>query len=110
MNEENNNMNEFETEENEVKTEETKLEKVQNKEVSFFKKILSNIIDQLIVLAMSGIILLIFKFILKLIGYNVIMPLGFLLIFYYIINVLYSSITENTKGKRSIGKKVFNIG
>lgn len=99
---------------NEIETEEIKLEKLQdeensNKGASFFMKILSNIIDQLVVLAMSGIILVIFQFILKFIGYNVIMPLGFLLIFYYIVNVLYSSITGNTKSNRSIGKRVFNI-
>ncbi|GAA0077343.1 hypothetical protein UT300005_17210 [Clostridium sp. CTA-5] len=108
MNEEKNNISEIEKKE--VKLNKQQDEENNNKEASFFVKMLSNVIDQLVVLAMSGIVLVIFQFILKFIGYNILMPLGFLLIFYYIVNVLYSSIIGNTKGKKSIGQRVFNIG
>ncbi|SFC30395.1 hypothetical protein [Clostridium uliginosum] len=80
-----------------------------NYKPSLLLKLFSTAIDQIVTLAISGIVLVIFDFILKVIGYNVLMPLAFLLIFYYLVNVLYTPIVEKTRLKKSIGKRILNI-
>lgn len=79
------------------------------KETSLLKKIFSNVLDQSLIIALSSILLIIFDFLIKFIGYMVVMPLGVLLIIYFIVNSLYSPILKNSKLKKTLGEKVFNI-
>lgn len=83
-----------------------------NKEVkghSFLKKLFSSILDQSLVIALSSILLIIFDFLIKFVGYMVVMPLGVLLIIYFIVNSLYSPIIKNSRLKKTLGEKIFNI-
>ena len=84
-------------------------DKSERKNHTLVKKILSNILDQLIVLAASGIVLLLFDFLIRLIGYMVAMPVPVLLCIYFIINCLYVPIMEKTKSKKTFGKKILNV-
>lgn len=76
---------------------------------SLIKRIFAGVIDQLITLSISGIALIIFDFVIKFAGYKVSMPLGILMIFYFIANVLYMPIMDRTKLEKSIGKRILNI-
>ncbi|MDR5586166.1 MULTISPECIES: RDD family protein [Clostridium] len=76
---------------------------------SLLKKIFASVIDQLVTMALSGVSLIIFDFIIKFIGYKVSMPLGILIMFYFIVNVLYMPLMEKTKSSKSIGKRIINI-
>jgi lipopolysaccharide/colanic/teichoic acid biosynthesis glycosyltransferase len=79
------------------------------KEPSLLKKLFSNILDQSLIIALSSILLIIFDFLIKFVGYMVVMPLGVLLIIYFIVNSLYSPILKNTRIKKTLGEKIFNI-
>lgn len=101
----------------EEKAEEVNIESVEsedgiNKEKkgpSLLKKLFSNILDQSLIIALSSILLIIFDFLIKFVGYMVVMPLGVLLIIYFIVNSLYSPIIKNSKLKKTLGEKIFNI-
>ncbi len=79
------------------------------KEPSLLKKLFSNILDQSFIIAISSIMLIIFDFLIKFVGYMVVMPLGVLLIIYFIVNSLYLPILKNSKLKKTLGEKIFNI-
>lgn len=98
----------------ENKIDEVNMESVEsiNKEIKehpFLKKLFSNVLDQSFIIALSSITLIIFDFLIKFIGYRVVMPLGVLLIIYFIVNSLYSPILKNSKFKKTLGEKLFNI-
>ncbi|NFI93463.1 RDD family protein [Clostridium botulinum] len=76
---------------------------------SVLKKIFASVIDQLVTISISGIALIIFDFIIGFMGYKVSMPIGILIIFYFIVNALYMPLMEKTKLRKSIGRKVINI-
>ncbi|ACD23124.1 MULTISPECIES: RDD family protein [unclassified Clostridium] len=76
---------------------------------SLLKKIFASVIDQLVTISISGIALIIFDFIIGFMGYKVSMPIGILIIFYFIVNALYIPLMEKTKLRKSIGRKVINI-
>ncbi|WP_252235147.1 RDD family protein [Clostridium sp. CH2] len=76
---------------------------------SLLKKIFASVIDQLVTISISGIALIIFDFIIGFMGYKVSMPIGILIIFYFIVNALYMPLMEKTKLRKSIGRKVINI-
>ncbi|CAI3237295.1 Conserved hypothetical protein [Clostridium neonatale] len=124
-----NNESEENTSSVEAKTDETNMESVESetsveesekceneddvkeeiKETSLLKKIFSNVLDQSLMIALSSILLIIFDYLIKFAGYMVVMPLGVLLIIYFIINSLYSPILKNSKFKKTLGEKIFNI-
>lgn len=81
----------------------------QIKENTLLKKVFSSILDQSLIIALSSITLIVFDFLIKFVGYIVVMPLGVLLIIYFIINSLYVPILKNTKFKKTLGEKVFSI-
>lgn len=83
--------------------------KEEPKSSSFIKNIFANIFDQLILIASSGIILLAFDFIIRKIGYMVVIPSAVLLIIYAIVNCIYAPIMEKTKAKKTFAKKILNI-
>ncbi len=76
---------------------------------SLLKKIFASVIDQLVTISISGIALIIFDFIIGFMGYKVSMPIGILIIFYFIVNALYIPLMEKTKLRKSIGRKIINI-
>lgn len=84
-------------------------EKKGQKSIPFFKSILANVLDQVIVLAFSGIAMLLFDFIIRIIGYMVVMPTQVLLTIYFIVNCLYGPIMQKTKLRKTIAKKILNI-
>ncbi|WP_252234409.1 RDD family protein [Clostridium sp. ZS1] len=76
---------------------------------SLLKKIFASVIDQLVTISISGIALIIFDFIIGFMGYKVSMPIGILIIFYFIVNALYMPLMEKTKLRKSIGRRIINI-
>lgn len=89
--------------------EEKKAKKKEKTSTPFFKNILANILDQAIVLAFSAVVMLLFDFIIRLIGYMVVMPVPVLLTIYFIVNCIYGPIMEKTKLRKTIAKKILNI-
>lgn len=84
-------------------------EKKGQKSIPFFKNILANVLDQVIILAFSGVSMLLFDFIIRIIGYMVVMPVQVLLTIYFIVNCLYGPIMQKTKLRKTIAKKILNI-
>lgn len=80
---------------------------------SWAKVILSNILDQLLVLAGSAVLLLLCDLILRLFGYMFVKETGALVvaggIIYFIINCIYAPVMEKSKLKNTIAKKILNI-
>ncbi|WP_300386482.1 hypothetical protein [Clostridium sp.] len=72
----------------------------------FLKKLLSGIIDQILSIAGSLLLLVLFDAIIRLIGYQVADREPMFLIMYIITNVVYRPILESTKLKETIGKKL----
>lgn len=80
-----------------------------NKSTKFLKNILANILDQVILVAVSGVLLLLFDFIIRIIGYMVVTPLAVSSIIYFITNCIYEPIMKKTKLGMTIAKKILNI-
>lgn len=75
-----------------------------------FKGFIANLVDQVIALAIAGILELVFDFVIKFMGYQVADKLGILLVMYVIVSCLYTPIFENVGiGKNTIGKKIFKL-
>ncbi|MGL4772473.1 MAG: RDD family protein [Clostridium sp.] len=78
---------------------------------NLFQKVISNILDQAIVLGCGALLLVVFDFIIRIVGFKV--AQGYhtqmLLIMYFITNVLYFSLISNLKDGRTIGKRIMNI-
>lgn len=85
-------------------------EEVEVKEVGngiiFFKRVLSGIIDQIIVIVISLILLLVFNFILKLFGFYIAEREPMFFILYVITNILYGPICKLSKLNTTIGTKI----
>lgn len=79
--------------------------KEDGKAVKFIKRLLAATIDQIVVIAIALLLLLVFDFILKLIGFYIAERQPMFLIVYVITNILYSTICESTNLGRTIGKK-----
>lgn len=77
-----------------------------SKGVKFFKRILSGVMDQIIVVAISLAAIVLFDLILRLVGLYIAERQPIFLIIYVIINILYYPICESTKLNKTIGKKV----
>lgn len=80
-----------------------------NNKHSIGNDILANVMDQLIMLCLSAIILLIFSFLIKFVGYYVAMPVPVLFIIYVIVECLYGPTLKNSKLKKTVGDKIFKI-
>ena len=74
--------------------------------VKFLKKILVSAMDQIIAIALSLVIIVLFDLIIKLFGFYVAQRQPIFLIIYVIVNILYSPICTSTKLNGTIGKKV----
>lgn len=85
----------------------------ENKSVSkkggFFKWILAEIINQTIILAVSLIILFVFKLLIGLVGYEIVNRIAVYFIIYVVCNLLYSPIMKSTKLNKTIGERVVNL-
>lgn len=73
------------------------------------KKIIAQLIDEGIVLGLSGIGILVFDLFLKIFGYTVAMYLPVLFIIFVLFNVLYFPLLEESKYKTTIGKRVVKL-
>lgn len=75
-----------------------------------FKGFIANLVDQVVTLAIAGILELVFDFVIKFMGYQVSDKLGILLVMYIVVSCLYTPILENVGvGKNTIGKKIFKL-
>lgn len=81
---------------------EIKVEEV--KKPSFFKKLLTAGIDQMVVIAASLIGLLLFDLILRLFGFYIVERQPMFLIVYIIMNVIYGPVCESIKLQKTLGK------
>lgn len=79
--------------------------KEDSKCIKFFKKVLAGIIDQIISIAISLILLIVFDLILKVVGFYIAEREPIFLIMYIIVNIFYTPICTSTKLKGTIGKK-----
>lgn len=80
--------------------------KEEGKGMKFLKKVLSGIIDQIISIAISLILLIVFDFLLKVVGLYIAEREPMFLIMYIIVNIFYTPICTSTNLKETIGKKV----
>lgn len=79
--------------------------KEDGKAVKFIKRLLAATIDQIVAIAFALLLLLIFDFLLKFVGFYIAQRQPMFLVIYVITNILYSTICESTKIGRTIGKK-----
>lgn len=70
------------------------------------RELLAGVVDQIIVMASSLVVLLVFNLILKIFGYYVVEKQPMFLIIYVIINIIYSPICKKFKLKETVGRKV----
>ena len=80
---------------------------------SCIKVILANILDQVLLVAVSGVLVLLCDVVLKLFGYMFVKGTGAVVIaagiIYFILNCIYAPIMEKSKAKNTIAKKILNI-
>lgn len=80
--------------------------KEEGKGVNFFKKVLAGIIDQIISIALSLVLLIVFDLVLKLFGFYIAEREPMFLIMYIIVNIFYAPICTSIKLKETIGRKI----
>ena len=85
------------------------LKEEENKKHSIVNDVLGTIMDQLAMLCVSALILLVFGYIIKFVGYYVVMPIPVLLIIYFIVGCLYAPILRHSRLKKTIGEKITKI-
>ena len=77
------------------------------------KEILVNILDQLILAAMSSVLVVIIDFCMNAVGYRFTRDNGSIIgaaaIIYFIFNCIYGPLMEKTKSKKTIAKKILSI-
>ena len=75
--------------------------------------ILANVLDQLLIVAVSAVLALLCDVVLKLFGYMFTEGTGAVVlasgIIYFILNCIYAPIMEKTKAKNTIARKILNI-
>ena len=79
--------------------------KEDSKIVRFLKKVLAGAIDQIISIAASLLLLVVFDLLLKLFGFYIAEREPMFLIMYVIVNIIYGPICTSTKLKDTIGRK-----
>jgi uncharacterized RDD family membrane protein YckC len=102
-----NNIEEKEILEEQVINEEAFEESVN--EVSFAKRLGASIVDEVSKLILSIALLYIFEGLLKLAGYYISQKFTMLFIIFIVVSILYTSIMENIKDGKTIGKKLMNL-
>lgn len=95
----------IETVEEDNNIEENEEVKEDSKVVKFIKRLLAATIDQIVAIALALLLLLVFDFLLKFVGFYIAERQPMFLIIYVITNILYTPICESTKLGRTIGKK-----
>lgn len=70
------------------------------------RELLAGVVDQIVVMASSLVVLLVFNLILKIFGYYVVEKQPMFLIIYVIINIIYAPICKQFKLKETVGRKV----
>jgi uncharacterized RDD family membrane protein YckC len=95
----------IENSQEEILTEEVSKNK-EGRFIKFLKRVLGGIIEQVITIALSLILLVVFKFFIELMGYYITQRQQIFLLIYIIVNVLYRPILESTKLGDTIGKKL----
>jgi uncharacterized RDD family membrane protein YckC len=73
------------------------------------KRLFASLLDQMILFVCSVALLFLAQLILKGIGFKVNTPEIFLIIFYFVVNVLYFPILENGKHGTSLGKRILKV-
>lgn len=76
------------------------------KDIKFVERILATIIDQIISLSVALVLLIVFDFTLKLLGFYIAERQPMFLIVYIIVNIIYAPICESTRLKKTIGRKL----
>jgi uncharacterized ion transporter superfamily protein YfcC len=76
------------------------------KDIKFVERILATIIDQIISLSVALVLLIVFDFTLKLLGFYIAERQPMFLIVYIIVNIIYAPICESTGLKKTIGRKL----
>lgn len=91
-----------------VTREEIKQEEIQVEGRVFYytKTILSGVLDQMLVVGLALVAFVVFGFLLKLIGYQIVMRDEMFLIMYIITNVLYYPLTQEFLDGKTLGKKI----
>lgn len=77
------------------------------KKRSFISFLGANIIDQCICVLLSMVIVLVITFVLPFMGYRVANSSMIILIVYIVVNILYTTILQNTKAGKTFGSKIF---
>lgn len=80
--------------------------KEEGKVIKFIKKILASAIDQIIVIAVSLLLLVVFDFTLRVLGLYIAERQPIFLFIYVLVNIVYGPICDSTKLKKTIGKRV----
>lgn len=80
-------------------------EKNDSKIMKFIKRALASAIDQIIVIAISLLLLVVFDFALRALGFYVTQRQPIFFIIYVLVNIVYEAICSSTKLKKTIGKK-----
>lgn len=73
------------------------------------KRIFANVLDEIIIFAVSVVLLLLLQVIMKAIGFKIVEPATFLLIIYAIINVFYFPLLEGSGYATTIGKRLLKL-
>lgn len=73
------------------------------------KKLLANLIDQIIVFGGGALLLVVVSLILRVIGFEFVNPTYMYIVAAAIVGVLYFPIVESTKLNTTIGKKLLNV-
>ncbi|MBE6047876.1 MAG: RDD family protein [Clostridium sp.] len=73
------------------------------------KRIFANVLDEVIIFAISGILCLLAQVIMKPLGFEIKQVGEFLLIMYAIVYVLYFSILEGSSFATTIGKRLLKL-
>ncbi|MDU5108800.1 MAG: RDD family protein [Clostridium sp.] len=76
-----------------------------SKIMKFIKRALASAIDQIIVIAISLLLLVVFDFALRILGFYVAERQPIFFIIYVLVNIVYEAICSSTKLKKTIGKK-----
>lgn len=74
------------------------------------KRLFANLLDQMILFVCSVALLFLAELILKVAGFKVNTPEIFLIVFYFVVNLLYLPIVESGKNGTSLGKRIIKIG
>lgn len=73
------------------------------------KDLFANLLDEMLLFGVSALLLMLFDFILKLFGFTVKEPGIFLTGFFFVINVLYFPIIQNSRYGTTIGKRILKL-